>query len=257
MFTSPAVYSPAELLQQSSHRPFDLPQNRPWIMAQTWKHLLFAHWKIPASILRPMIPPEIELDTYNGEAWLGVVPFLMTGVRLRGFAPMPGTATFPELNLRTYVNHNGKPGVWFFSLEAANPLAVMVARLTFNLPYFNAKMSLQQSDNTISYRSHRTHSDAKSAEFIAKYQPIAPVKTYDAASLDRWLTDRYVLYSVNRKGQVFIGHIMHLPWGLQAAEATIERNTIAEASGINLSDEQPLLHYVEQLDVLAWAIQPI
>ena len=258
MFNTPVIHSPSALLEKSTHRPFPLPQNRPWVMAQTWQRLLFAHWPVPIDVIRPMIPDSLTIDTYEGEAWISVVPFLMTGVRLRGLPPVPGTGTFPELNVRTYIIHEGKPGVWFFSLEAANPLAVWVARTTYNLPYYNAKMNIKADDTgKISYNSLRTHRNAKSAMFSGHYRPIAPVQDYAEDSLDRWLSDRYVLYSADRHGKTFIGHITHVPWPLQPAEAEFETNTMAESSGITLPDTPPLLHYVHQLDILAWAIQPI
>lgn len=254
---SSVLDTPDDLLQHTSHRPFDLPTGRPWVMAQTWQRLLFAHWAVSPDLLRPMLPPDLTLDTYDGDAWVGVVPFLMNHVRLRGFSPIWGTAKFPELNLRTYVTHKGKAGVWFFSLDAANPLAVWTARLTFNLPYFHARMSIREHGDAIDYRSQRKHRNAAPAEFFGHYMPTAPVQVYGDGSLERWLTERYVLYSVNRRGELFIGHITHKPWKLQVADAEIEHQTIALASNITLPDTQPLLHYVHHIDVLTWAIQPV
>ena len=131
-------------LTETAHRPWPLPTG-PWIMSQSWHDLLFAHWPIDASHLRPLIPAALEIDKFQGEAWIGVVPFRMSGVRLRATPALPTLSAFPELNVRTYVTHGGKPGVWFFSLDAANAIAVSVARAWFHLPYFNARMTLRKS----------------------------------------------------------------------------------------------------------------
>lgn len=249
--------TPQELLMQTAHRPFPLPQNRNWVMAQSWHRLLFAHYRVSADVIRPMIPPQLEIDTYDGEAWISIVPFLMNHVHLRGLPAFPTTGRFPELNVRTYVKHGDKAGVWFFSLDASSFLAVWTARLSFNLPYYHADMSLSDSGAEIIFNSYRKHPDANPATFEISYHPTAPVQEYDPASLDRWLSDRYALFAANARGEVFIGHINHLPWQLQPAEADILTNTMAEAVNIPLLDDTPLLHYVHHIDVIAWAIEVI
>jgi len=256
LFNLPVQVTPQELTTQTDHRPFPLPDKN-WVMAQSWQGLLFAHYRVAVDVIRPMIPPQLDIDTYDGEAWISIVPFLMNHVHLRGIPSFPTTGRFPELNVRTYVKHADKAGVWFFSLDAASFLAVWTARLTFNLPYFHADMSIEQENDSIIYNSYRKHPDAPPATFEASYHPTAPVQEYDPASLDRWLTDRYVLYSANRQGQIFIGHINHLPWQIQPAEADIVTNTMAEAINIPLLNEKPLLHYVHNIDVLAWAIEAV
>jgi len=235
----------------ADHRPWPLP-NRPWVMKQTWHHLLFAHWEAAPSLLRPLIPPELMLDTFEGVAWVAVVPFGMNGIRLRGLPPIPGTAAFPEINVRTYVTHQGKPGVYFFSLDAANSPAVAAARLLLELPYYRAAIELSTTaGGDTSYRSRRTHGNAKPAEFIGGYAPISEPFRASPGSLDAWLTERYALYVV-RRGSVNRVDIHHQPWPLQRAEAEIRVNTMAEASGIALPDAPPLLHYARELDVLIW-----
>lgn len=248
---------PGELLKAVAHRPFPMPENRPWVMAQSWQQLLFAHYRVAVDTIRPMIPPELEIDTYDGEAWISIVPFMMNHVHLRGIPSFPTTGKFPELNVRTYVKQGDKAGVWFFSLDAASFLAVWMARLTFNLPYFHATMSLHQSGDTIHYKSVRKHPGAKSAIFNASYRPIAPVQDYAPDSLDSWLSERYVLYSANRQGKVFIGHINHVPWKLQPAEADFQQDDMLKAAGIPVLDTEPLLHYAHSIDVITWAITPI
>ena len=257
LLDTPTQQSPAELLASSAHRPFPVPQNRPWVMAQTWQRLLFVHYPVPVAMLRPLIPAQLEIDTFEGDAWIGIVPFLMTGVRLRGFPSVPGTATFPELNVRTYVRHGDKSGVWFFSLDAANPLAVIVARQLFNLPYFHADMAIERDGDTTNYTSTRTHRNASSANYDVTYRPTDIVQSYAQDSLDTWFTERYVLYTANGRGKVFIGHITHQPWQLQPAEVDIRTDTTAQAAGITLPDTTPIVHYAHHTDVLAWMIEPI
>ena len=254
MFNNPARQTPHELKQLTSHRPYALPANRAWVMAQTWQRLLFAHWPVSVDVIRPMIPPQLAIDTWDGTAWIGVVPFLMNGVRLRGLPPVPMTDQFPELNVRTYVKKDGIDGVWFFSLDAANPLAVFTARRWFNLPYYNAKMSLSEHGDTIHYSSQRTHRNAKPATFIAEYHPISKVQDFAPDSHERWLTERYALFAADKSGTVYRGDIQHKLWPIQLAEADIQQNTMAKASGIEFPDTQPLLHYVHHIDVITWAL---
>ena len=161
-------------LTDVAHRPWPLPAG-PWIMAQTWHDLLFAHWRIDAALLRPLIPAPLEIDTFQNEAWIGVVPFRMSGVRLRATPALPALSAFPELNVRTYVTYGGKPGVWFFSLDAANAIAVSVARAWFHLPYFNARMRCESRNGWIEYTSERTHRGAASAKLRARYRPAGEI----------------------------------------------------------------------------------
>ena len=119
-------------------------RSRPWVMQQRWHDLLFAHWPIDAQSVRALIPPALELDTYDGQAWLGVIPFSMSGVHMRGMPPLPTTRAFAELNVRTYVKYGGRSGVWFFSLDAASTLAVIGARLGAHLPYYRASISVDR-----------------------------------------------------------------------------------------------------------------
>lgn len=230
-------------------------------MRQSWLDLLFAHWPIPVETLRALVPPQLELDLFDQTAWVGVVPFRMAGVTLRGAPAVPWLSAFPELNVRTYVKArdpaNPKPGVFFFSLEAANPVAVTIARQWFKLPYFHARMSLQGKGQQIHYRSQRTHRGAPSAEFIGNYVPTSPVFTAQPDTLERWLTERYSLYTVDPQGHVYIGEIHHPPWPLQQAEAAISVNSMAAASGITLPANPPLLHFARRLDVIIWPLRQL
>lgn len=233
-----------------SHRPWPLPAG-PWVMVQSWHDLLFAHWPIAAEAMRPLIPPQLALDTFDGQSWVGVVPFWMSGVRARGLPAIPGLSRFPELNVRTYVTHAGKSGVYFFSLDAANLLAVKAARTLYHLPYFHANMKAEGAGDEIVYRSVR-HEAA--AEFRGRYGPVAPVQLHRPGSLERWLSERYCLYTVHH-GTVYRGEIHHAPWPLQDAAAEIITNSMATAASIILPDAKPLLHFAKRLDVWIWPLR--
>jgi hypothetical protein len=224
-------------------------------MAQTWRDLLFAHWPVAADLIRQLVPAALELDTFDGHAWVGVVPFRMTGIRPRWLPPLPWFSAFAELNVRTYVNVGGKPGVFFFSLDAANPVAVATARRWFHLPYMNATISCRNEGEAIDYSSRRTHREAPAAEFRARYEPCGPVTLAERGSLAHWLTERYCLYTLDRQARVMRGEIHHAPWPLQAAKAEIATNTMASAAGITLPAEPPVLHFARRLDVTLWTLR--
>ncbi|HEY7021845.1 MAG TPA: DUF2071 domain-containing protein [Ktedonobacterales bacterium] len=244
---------PDEILRQTGRRPWPLPEG-PWVMRQTWDRLLFAHWPVPFGTLRPLIPASLELDRYEGEAWLGVVPFLMRNVRPRALPAVPWLSAFPELNVRTYVTVGGKAGVYFFSLDAGNPLAVAIARRWFHLPYFRARFAVSQAGETTTYHSMRTHSGAPAAELDVTYRPTGPVYASAPGSLDAFLTERYCLYTTDARGQLLRGEIHHQEWPLQPAEAEFRRNTMALAASLALPDIPPLLHYTRHLETLTWPL---
>ena len=219
-------------------------------MKQVWHDLLFAHWPIPLPEMRRFVPAPLEIDCYDGSAWVAVTPFHMSGIRARGLPPLPGWGAFPELNLRTYVTFNGIPGVFFFSLDAANRTAVEVARRTYFLPYFYSRMKVTlHSNDEVRYSSSRA---SEPAEFRGRYRPIAGVSIRQQGTLEHFLTERYCLYALRRSGQVLRAHIHHLPWPLQDAELEIECNSVAAAAGITLPGNPPLLHFAKRLEVLVW-----
>jgi len=215
-------------------------------MKQTWHDLLFAHWPMGPGELKALIPAGLQLDTFDGKAWIGVVPFRMSGIRAHGLPPLPGLSSFPELNVRTYVTCGGKPGVYFFSLDAANRAAVWAARKFFHLPYFRARMNCREKDGTVHYCSQR---EGACAEFRGTYRPVAPARHSEKNSLECFLTERYCLYTVHRE-QVYRCDIHHMQWPLQNAEAELERNTMAAAAGVQLPSCAPLLHFTRRLEVL-------
>lgn len=224
----------------------------PWIMTQTWHDLLFAHWPVDKVHLAETIPRGLELDLYEGEAWLGIVPFHMTNVRPRGVPALPWVSEFPELNVRTYVRVGGKAGVFFFSLDAGSPLAVAAARAIFDLPYYLASMEVEARDGTVHYNSRRTSAGAGEAVFIASYQPTGEVFHGRAGSLEFFLTERYCLYTVDHEFRVRRLDIHHPPWRLQPAEAVFEVNTMTEPIGLRLPSRAPVVHFVKRQDTVAW-----
>lgn len=234
-------------------RPYPVPE-RPWVLRMTWLDLLFAHRRVPAETLVPHLPAGLTLDLYEGEAWLGTVPFRMAGIRPRFLPAVPWLSAFPELNLRTYVTDGERPGVWFFSLDAANPLAVRLARGGFHLPYFDARMSVEQAGERVVYRSERTHRGAPAGTFYGRYRPSGPVFRAEPGSLDAWLTERYCFYSADRRGHLYRGEIDHEPWPLQPAEAVVEEDTLAEGLGVAPAGEPTHLLFARRLDVVAWLL---
>lgn len=257
-----------EILRTVAQRPWAPPHGR-WVMMQTWRHLLFAHWPIPAETMRDLLPPNLPLDTYDGVAWLGIVPFHMTGIHLHGLPDIAPFTRLLECNVRTYVNVDGKPGVYFFSLDADNRVEVEVARAWYHLPYFKARFSCSFPQDTPDAavpdgldgetRYSVTRSDRRLATgtFTARYRPIAPGRQPQQGTLEDWLTARYALYTTDRRGRLYRGDIFHQPWQLQAAEAEITQNTLADAHHLRLPDTAPLLHYSRRLDMVAWPITHI
>jgi len=217
-----------------------------------WVDLLFAHWRVPAETLRPLIPPDLEIDTFEGRAWLGVVPFQMEDVAPRFLPAPPGPGAFPELNVRTYVRWRGRGAVWFLSLDAGSRLAVEGARTAFHLPYYHARMSARTNAGWVEYRSERTDPRGPPAAFEARYRPVGPVEPAAPGSLAEFLTDRRGLYAADAAGRLSWTAIRHAPWPLQPAEAEIRLDTMASAHGLTLPDDGPVLYFAKRLDVVAW-----
>jgi len=257
------------------NRPRGIP-----LMYQSWGKLLFMHWPIDPEILRPLIPSQLSIDTFAGRAWIGVVPFTMWGIRASFLPSIPGTSAFHELNVRTYVHYDGVPGVWFFSLDAANSLAVWGARTFYGLPYFKATMSLNQRANTIDYSSVR--SDGRTyAQFFAadavgfranfdssQFQNLPqarleaswkigdPLPPSQPGEIEFFLTERYCLYSY-RRGRLYRSRIFHDSWPLRAASVDSCKSTMIESLGIAQPEGEPLLHYAESIAVDIWPLQRV
>lgn len=259
LFMQPSTSGPDEvqdILAATSHRPWPLP-NTHWTMTQRWNDLLFAHWPVPAAQITPLLPANLTADTFDGSAWVGIVPFWMDQIRMHRLPAIPGANRFPELNLRTYVRepHSNLGGVYFFSLDAGNPLAVAMARIFFKLPYYWSKMRIDHCDNReFCYSSHRRFAKTP-AKFRARYRSLGQAS--DKQGLEQFLTDRYALYTADPSGALFKGNIHHLPWPLERAEAEFELNDLPAAHGIHLPDTPPLLHYSRELVVYIWALEPL
>ncbi len=229
-------------------RPASVP-----IMRQWWGKLLFLHWPVEESLLRPLIPGHLTIDTFEGKAWIGVVPFTMWGIRPIFTPPVPGFSAFHELNVRTYVHYKGVPGVWFFSLDAQHAPAVWMARNFFKLPYFNARMTLEQQDNRIIYSSTRTHKNASPAAFKAIWNIGEALEPSAHESLPFFLTERYCLYAA-RQEKLYRLRISHPVWPLQQATLSEFHSTMIESLGIPTPAGEPLLHYAEELKVDIWPL---
>jgi uncharacterized protein YqjF (DUF2071 family) len=243
---------PKMVLSRTEHRPYPMPAG-PWVLFMSWHDLLFMHWPVHEEALRSLIPPALHLDTFGGSAWLSVTPFRMTGVRPRFLPSVPPLSNFPELNVRTYVTAGGKPGIWFFSLDAGNPVAVRLARATFHLPYLDAEMSCAVVGDEVHYRSVRTRGGTPGAELAARYRPVGEPSESRPGTLENFLTERYCLYAADGRDNVYRGDIHHHPWPLQPAEAEVEKLTMTEQIGVALPETGPVLHFSERLDVLAWS----
>lgn len=233
------------------------PPNRPWAARMRWCDLAFLHWPVPVDVLRPLIPSGLTIDTFDGDAWLGIVPFRMEGVRLRGAPPVPTTHAFPEINVRTYVRAAGRAGVWFFSLDAASRLAVRGARYLYNLPYFDARITVTETvvpgiDAAMRYESRRVHHNATPAEFVAQYGPASGVYEPVPGTRDHFLVERYCLFMHDEKRGLGRLDVDHRPWPLQHGRAVITANTMADAAGISLPSVEPIVHFARAVDVVAW-----
>lgn len=241
----------------ADHREWPAP-SRPWAGHMTWRDLLFAHWPVPVSALRAHVPAALEIEEFDGTAWLAVVPFEMTGMRPRGLPAIPGLSRTLELNVRTYVRAGGLPGVWFFSLDAESRMAVVGARRLYYLNYLHARMAIERDDGGVArYTSHRVHRGAPEAEFSASYRSEGAAFLAKPGSIEHWLTERYALFSQDRRGRLYRGHIHHIPWPLQPAGAEFEVNTMMTSLGIAVPGVKPLLHFAKSLNVLVWTIEPL
>jgi uncharacterized protein YqjF (DUF2071 family) len=232
---------------------------RPWLLRMVWEDLLFAHWPCDTAVLEPHLPPGLALDTFDGRAWLGIVPFRISGIRARCLPAIPGLTGVPELNLRTYVVADGKPGVWFFSLDAASRAAVRCARRFYHLPYHDARITCStMPDGWIDYQCRRRDSHQHPpAEFSARYRPLGGADAVTEDPLATWLTARYCLYSADRRRRVWRGEIDHVPWPLETADAVLETNTLAAALNCHLSASKPVLHFSRRLEAVIWSLERV
>lgn len=236
-----------------SHRLWPLPPSS-WKMTQTWNDLLFTHYPINLEVLREIVPEALPLDSYNCVGWIGIVTFRMSSVRLRSFPPIPGTDAFPQVNVRTYINLDGKPGVYFVSLDAANRLAATVARNFFHLPYHYADVTIKHTESCFDFNSKR-RSDPQ-AEWVGNYKPISEPYYALKGTFDEWMAERYCFYTIDNKGMPLRCDVLHSPWLLQAAEADVSRNTLLTTQDIKIEKDNPVFHFSKGVEVRAWPLIP-
>lgn len=241
----------SSVLERTEHRPWPLPTG-PWLMSQTWEDLLFAHWPVDAEAVRPLLPEGLSVDEYGGTAWLGITPFEISGLRLRGTWPLPGVSRFPELNVRTYVTAEDKPGIWFFSLDTSSRLAVEAARRLFRLPYHHARLRFARTGDRFECDNARRGGE-RTHVFSASYGAAGAAFEPEPGSLEHFLTERYCLYSAVDQ-RLHRAEIHHRPWRIRPAEASIALNTMPP-DGLDVRAAEPLCHFAEPQDVVIWPLE--
>jgi uncharacterized protein YqjF (DUF2071 family) len=242
----------ASTLKETAHRPWPLPTGS-WIMGQTWDDLLFAHWRVDAAALGELVPAGLEVQEHDGSAWLGVTPFVLNNFRLRGMLPLPVVSSFPEINVRTYVSAEGKPGIWFFSLDTSSRGAVEAARRLYKLPYFHARMAVEHVAGRVDYSSTRRESP-RPFVFTGSYAATGEATIAEPGTLEYFLTERYCLYSAD-ESRLHRAEIHHPPWPLRPADAELELNTMPP-DGLELQSE-PLFHLGARQDVVIWPLERV
>jgi uncharacterized protein YqjF (DUF2071 family) len=226
------------------------------VMRQKWRDLLFVHWPIEPEALRPLVPPQLELDLFDGKAYVGLVPFTMTGVRPAGLPAVAGVSSFHETNVRTYVRlADCDPGVWFFNLEAASAIAVRLARWLFYLPYHYARMFLEheptarpEEPTSIIYAGTRRWPGPLPASYAIRARPNGPIQPAVPGSLEHFLIERYILFTI-RKDRLYQGRVHHTPYPLQSARVLSLDETLLAAHGIDRPNTPPLAHFTRGVDV--------
>lgn len=241
-------------LAHLDHRPWPLPAS-PWRWRQAWLDLAFLHVRIDARQVQPLLPKGVRLQEFDGSAWLGLVPFRMAGVARRPLSFLPVTPSFPELNLRTYVDVGDKPGVWFFSLDASCRSVVWGGRELYNLPYHLARMRQTKTpDGGFVYESHRR---AGSAVLRATYRPRGEPFLAAKGSFVHWASERYCLYSRSARGALARVEVHHAPWPLQEAEVEIQECGIFAAAGLTPDSTLPVCHYSRGVEVVSYEAETV
>lgn len=231
-------------------------------MRQRWRDLLFLHWPVPPEWVQRSLPPGLTVDLFQGHAYIGLVPFRMQGVRPVWSPSVPGLSDFLECNVRTYVHRGGAgPGVWFYSLDAANPIAVLLARTLWKLPYFHARMQVERaSRNIIDYKTARLYPPPTPASTAVRYAPTGAPSSAEPGSLEHFLVERYILYAYAR-GRLWRGRVHHSPYPLQSAGLDTLEDTLVAAAGFPVrevvSARPSLVHYAAGVDVDVFPLRPL
>jgi uncharacterized protein len=241
-----------EMLRQTSHRPWPLPESE-WAIAQDWNDLLFAHWPVPEEALRALVPAALEIETFDGTAWLGVTPFRLTGLRPRLLPALPIVSEFPEVNVRTYVRHADRPGIWFLSLDCPSALAVTAAGAAFHLPYRLAEIDMTQQAENVRFRARRTSPEQPPARFSATYGPTGRGAEASPGTFESWSVERYCLYAEREEDRsLWRAEIHHRPWVLRPAGADFVENSLPRAAGVDVPEVAPRLHYSSRVETVTW-----
>ncbi|SNZ13098.1 hypothetical protein SAMN06269185_2042 [Natronoarchaeum philippinense] len=219
-------------------------------LAMGWRHLLFENWPIDPDVMDAHLPDALAPDTYDGSAWLSVVPFTNVAVRPKG-VPEAFGIRLPELNLRTYVTRDGVPSVYFFSLDAQGLTSVLGARVFQHLPYYYARISLECADGRVAFRSRRKHPGARPVHFEGRYWPTGEPFSAPEDPLAEFLVERYRFYTEAQDGSIRYSDVSHPPWTLYPAATEIETNTLLSAHGFAEPDTEPVCYYSPGLDVTA------
>jgi len=231
------------------------------VLYQQWHHLLFLHWEVPPQELQALVPPELTIDTFDGKAYVGLVPFTVSGVHPPFLPPLPGVSSFHEINVRTYVHRDGRdPGVWFFSLDASSVLAVAAARAAYKLPYFHAVMSFRDDGRPLPQIEIDCRRDddrgALPANAHIRYAPADGVVTHAAAgTIEHFLLERYVLYSVDDEHRLHRARVSHEPYPIQRADAPHVEETLVWAAKIKRPESAPLRHYAREVSVKVYPLE--
>jgi len=239
--------------------PWPLPDG-PWHLAQEWHHVLFLHWPVDSRALRPLVPSLLEIDTRDGCAWVTALPFMMRRLRPRGPPALPWLSSFPQLNVRTYVTLDGRPGVFLLRVMVGNPMTVAVARRLFHLPYARASLSFREEAEGFVFTCRQTSRDRNGAgerplDFAARYCPEAHAFHPAPGSLEHWLSERFRYYAAGPEGRVWKGDLDHPAWALRGARVEIVQNLWPAELGIEAGDP-PLSHYSRRQTVRAWLPGP-
>jgi uncharacterized protein YqjF (DUF2071 family) len=217
----------------------EIPAVRHPVMYQQWRRLTFLHWRYPAELVQAGLPAGLTVETMDGTAWVGLIPFLMVGVRAPGAPEVPWLSRFPETNVRTYVRGpDGRPGIWFFSLDASRLPPVLTARATYGLPYFWSRMAVRVGPGTLAYRSRRRWPGPVGAYCDADVEVGGPMPT---GPLDEFLTARFRLYS-RFAGRLVTAEAGHPPWPLHRGRVTALDQNLVQAAGLPAPTEEPLVH---------------
>ncbi len=222
---------------------------------QRWRHLLFLHWEAPVEAVQATLPRGLEVDTFEGRAFVGVVPFTMRDVSPWWSPSVPGVSSFHELNVRTYVHHQGEgPALSFYSLEAASSIAVLLARLLWRLPYHRASMRLDVSGPEVTYTSRRLWPAPKPAEFSARYEIGEPLGPSAPGTLAHFLFERYLLYAAHADA-LLVGQVHHKPYPVHRARLVALRESLVSAAGLPQPCGEPIAHYAPGVDVDVYALR--